>query len=59
MVVTYHIEKVTLIRENGDYPVIFSWQTSEFVTDLKQYRMSLKDKYRVNKVQLTYTTIDK
>jgi hypothetical protein len=59
MVVTYHIEKVTLIRENGEYPVIFSWQTSEFTTDLKLYRNGLKEKYNVNKVQLTYTTIDK
>ena len=60
MVVTNHIEKVQLIRQkDGEQWQSFSYQTSEFVTDLKQYRNNLKEKFGVNKVHLTYTKIDK
>ena len=59
MVVTYHIEKVQLIRQKeGEQWQSFSYKTSEFVTDLKQYRANLKEKFGVNKVHLTYTKIE-
>jgi hypothetical protein len=59
MVVTYHIEKVQLIRQKeGEQWQSFSYKTSEFIVDLDVYRNNLKEKFGVSRINLTYTKIE-
>jgi RNase H-fold protein (predicted Holliday junction resolvase) len=54
----YLIEKITLIRVNGDgKPKKFNYDTKEETSDLKKFREEIKRKFNVTKVHLNYQEI--
>ena len=52
---TYHVQKVTLVREiDGIVVNTWSFIVDHKTDDINSYRKSQKEKYRANRVYLTY-----